>query len=61
MKDVRNNSVHNKVCVGAKLVAGKGGNAINEEGGSSFDVPIKDLREGTVHLETIAPIPVTTI
>jgi hypothetical protein len=60
VKQIRQDSINNKVLVGADFVARECGNAIDQKCCRSFNVSFQKTLKTSVHLETISTIPVST-
>lgn len=60
MQKIGHDGIDDKVLIGTYFIARKGGNTINQEGRTPFDVSLQEAVQSTVDLEAIATIPVPT-
>lgn len=44
-----------------QFIRGEGGNGVEEEGGSRFEVTDRHVVGSLVHLQSVPPVPVTTL
>jgi len=59
MQKIGHHGVDDEFGIGTDFVAGKGGNAVNQECGRSFDISLQQTRKTAVDFQSVATIPVS--